>query len=50
MLRGKSWAYMGVAHRASKRKKDLADITRLVETRPELRESLPLEVQRALPV
>jgi len=41
VLAGKVWAYLDPARRASKRQKDLADIMRLVETRPELRSKLP---------
>jgi len=48
VLRGKVWAYSDRSRRASKRQKDLADIMRLVETRPGLRELLPPEVEEKL--
>jgi hypothetical protein len=48
VLLGKTWAYLDESRRASKRQKDLADIMRLVETHPELRESLPVEVRALL--
>ena len=48
VLRGKSWAYLDSSRRASKRQKDLADIMRLVETRPDLRHALPNEIQSVL--
>jgi hypothetical protein len=41
VLQGKLWAYQDTARRASKRQKDLADILRLSEDYPELRERLP---------
>ncbi|HUT33820.1 MAG TPA: hypothetical protein VNE39_10085 [Planctomycetota bacterium] len=41
VLQGKLWAYQDAARRASKRQKDLADILRLVETDPTLKEQLP---------
>lgn len=44
VLAGKVWAFSDRTRRASKRQKDLADIMRLVETHPELRDSLPEEI------
>jgi hypothetical protein len=41
VLQGKVWAYMDKARRKSKRQKDLADILRIVEERPQLEASLP---------
>jgi hypothetical protein len=41
VLQGKIWAYMDKQRRESKRMKDLADILRLIETYPDLRELLP---------
>jgi len=48
VLQGKAWAYMDAGRRRSKRQKDLADILRILETRPELEETLPEEVRRAV--
>jgi hypothetical protein len=44
VLQGKIWAYSDESRRKSKRQKDLADIMRLVETHPSLREHLPPEL------
>jgi hypothetical protein len=44
VLQGKLWAYADRTRRASKRQKDLADILRLVETNPQLRDRVPVEV------
>lgn len=41
VLQGKVWAYSDEQHRKSKRQKDLADIFRLTETYPHLKELLP---------
>ena len=41
VLRGKVWAYTDETRRQSKRQKDLADILRLVEAHPHLRDALP---------
>jgi hypothetical protein len=41
VLQGKVWAYMDKQRRESKRQKDLADIFRLVEAYPYLKELLP---------
>lgn len=45
VLQGKMWAYSDQQRRKSKRQKDLADITRLVETHPALKEDLPPEIR-----
>ena len=44
VLRGKVWAYSDEKRRKSKRQKDLADIMRLVEVHPDLRDGLPSEI------
>lgn len=41
VLQGKVWAYLDAQRRKSKRQKDLADIMRLVEARPQLENLLP---------
>ena len=41
VLRGKVWAAQDVTRRASKRQKDFADIARLIEAYPQLREQVP---------
>ena len=41
ILRGKIWAYLDESRRKSKRQKDLADISRLVERFPALATQLP---------
>lgn len=41
VLQGKIWAYSDQTRRKSKRQKDLADILRLVENHPELKNRLP---------
>ena len=45
VLRSKVWAYCDEQRRKSKRQKDLADILRVVETHPELKDRLPPEIQ-----
>ncbi len=45
VLQGKIWAYSDEERRKSKRQKDLADITRLVETHPALIHELPPEIR-----
>lgn len=42
ILAGKTWAASDKTRRASKRQKDLADIARLIERFPELRDRVPL--------
>jgi len=44
VLRGKIWAVQDSTRRASKRQKDLADISRLLESYPHLRPQVPPEV------
>jgi hypothetical protein len=41
VLQGKVWAFLDPGRRKSKRQKDLADIFRLVEAKPELEDLLP---------
>ena len=48
VLQGKVWAYSDETRRRSKRQKDLADISRLVEAYPELEATLPENVNKAL--
>ncbi len=45
VLKGKIWAYSDPTRRKSKRQKDLADIMRLVEAHPEIKDHLPPELQ-----
>lgn len=45
VLEGKIWAYMDEERRKSKRQKDLADIMRLVETYPELKDRIPNRIR-----
>jgi len=44
VLQGKLWAFLDDTRRQSKRQKDLADIVRLIEAYPRLRERVPREV------
>lgn len=44
VLQGKVWAATDSERRPSKRQKDLADIARLLEAKPELRSDVPREV------
>ena len=44
VLKGKIWAASDPDRRASKRQKDLADIARLIEARPDLRANVPREI------
>jgi len=46
VLQGKLWAYSDSTRRKSKRQKDLADILRMVETHPELKERLPAKLRK----
>ena len=48
VLRGKLWAAQDPSRRASKRQKDLADIARLIEARPESRALVPKELLERL--
>jgi hypothetical protein len=44
VLQGKVWAAQDASRRPSKRQKDLADISRLLEAYPELRPRVPPEI------
>jgi hypothetical protein len=44
VLQGKVWTAMDATRRPSKRQKDLAEIARLLESYPDLREGVPAEV------
>lgn len=44
VLQGKLWAFEDPSRRASKRQKDLADVARLLEVRPDLRAGVPADV------
>jgi hypothetical protein len=44
ILQGKIWAALDETRRQSKRQKDLADIARIIEVSPELRERVPAEL------
>jgi hypothetical protein len=44
VLRGKVWAALDPTRRGSKRQKDMADIARLLEAFPHLREQVPSEI------
>jgi hypothetical protein len=44
VLQGKIWAAQDPTRRPSKRQKDLADISRLIETHPDLRGRVPDDV------
>lgn len=44
LLQGKVWAAMDTSRRPSKRQKDLADISRLLDLYPQLRERVPGEL------
>ncbi len=48
ILRGKIWAYSDGQRRGSKRQKDLADIFRIVESYPKLKNKLPLSIKDKL--
>jgi hypothetical protein len=48
VLQGKIWAVQDAARRSSKRRKDLLDIERLLEARPDLRRLLPPKVRALL--
>jgi hypothetical protein len=45
VLQGKIWAYQDETRRPSKRQKDLADIFRLIEARPDLKALLPSDIK-----
>jgi len=44
VLQGKVWAALDETRRPSKRQKDLADIARILELRPDLRPRVPTEI------
>ncbi|MBI4523826.1 MAG: nucleotidyl transferase AbiEii/AbiGii toxin family protein, partial [Deltaproteobacteria bacterium] len=44
VLQGKIWAALDPGRRPSKRQKDLADIARLLEGYPHLREKVPADI------
>jgi hypothetical protein len=44
VLQGKIWAAADKSRRASKRQKDLADIARLIEAHPHLRDRVPADL------
>lgn len=46
VLQGKVWAYLDEQRRGSKRQKDLADIFRLVEAYPQLKDLLPESIRK----
>ncbi len=48
IFQGKIWAATDETRRASKRQKDLADILRLIEAKPRLKESLPEDLKTRL--
>lgn len=48
VLRGKVWAAQDPERRTSKRRKDLLDIERLLESRPSLRNRVPAEILNKL--
>jgi len=48
VLLGKIWAVQDSSRRSSKRQKDLADIARVIEAFPNLRETLPADVRQRL--
>jgi hypothetical protein len=48
VLQGKVWAASDPTRRASKRLKDLSDIARILELRPDLIESVPQELRTKL--
>jgi len=48
VLQGKIWAALDPERRGSKRQKDLADISRLLEKYPELRLNVPQEIRARL--
>lgn len=48
ILRGKVWAVQDDSRRASKRRKDLLDIERLIEADPKLRDAVPREILQRL--
>jgi hypothetical protein len=48
VIRGKVWAAQDPGRRGSKRQKDFADIARLIESYPDLRELVPNDILRRI--
>jgi hypothetical protein len=48
VMKGKVWAAQDSERRASKRQKDLADIARLIESYPHLRDQVPADILNRL--
>ena len=48
VIRGKIWAWSDERRRVSKRKKDELDLIRILETYPELSDSMPAEIRKQL--
>lgn len=48
VLKGKVWAYSDQERRKSKRQKDLADISRIIESYPEVAGDLPEEIRQTI--
>lgn len=48
IMKGKIWAYSDEQRRGSKRQKDLADIFRIIESYPKLKNELPESIKRKL--
>ena len=48
VLQGKIWAYLDNTRRGSKRQKDLADISRIIEAYPDLSPALPNTIKAQL--
>ena len=49
VVQGKLWAWRDAKRRASKRKKDELDLIRILESYPETRTLMPVEIQAQLP-
>ncbi len=50
ILQGKIWAILDPDRRGSKRQKDLADIARILESFPHLRDKVPAEILKRLEI
>ncbi|MFN7036116.1 MAG: nucleotidyl transferase AbiEii/AbiGii toxin family protein [Bellilinea sp.] len=50
ILQGKIWAMLDPDRRGSKRQKDLADIARILESFPHLRDKVPAEILKRLEI
>jgi hypothetical protein len=50
IVRGKIWAWQDETRRPTKRKKDELDLMRMLEAYPELRGSMPEEINKQVPV